>query len=208
MDVGAQRVGREVLLPQARGEVGDAASGMLTDPLQNIDQIGVRINAVESAGDDQNLDDADVFRAEFGPAKKPCFATRRHCAQRSLQMIRIDGDIRVGEEYFETDTPRAHIVQRLDKRVAWREALALELSIDPFEEELDERFAVRQAMQLLGFSDELAIADFVLDGIQRLDLFNASAAPVGSAANASKKPLREWAPHRAWLIPVFSAYCA
>jgi len=33
VDVGAQKVGREVLLPQARGEFGDAAVGMLTDPL-------------------------------------------------------------------------------------------------------------------------------------------------------------------------------
>jgi hypothetical protein len=51
---------------------------------------------------------------------------------------------------FEADTPLAHSVQGLDKRVARRESLALELSIDPFEEELDERFAARQPMQLFG----------------------------------------------------------
>ncbi len=85
-------------------------------------------------------------------------------------MIRVDRDIRVGEEYFEPDAPLAHIVQRLDEGVARREALALQLSIDPFEEEPDQRFAVRQSMQLLGFTDEFEVADLFLDGVQRLDL--------------------------------------
>jgi hypothetical protein len=40
VDVGAQRCGREALLPEARREFGDAAGGMLTDSLQNIDQVG------------------------------------------------------------------------------------------------------------------------------------------------------------------------
>ena len=44
---------------------------MLADPLQHIDEIGVRIDAVESAGDDQALDDADVLGAELGPAEEP-----------------------------------------------------------------------------------------------------------------------------------------
>jgi hypothetical protein len=63
MDVGAHRVGREVLFPQARCEFGDAAGGMLADPLQHIDEIGVRIDAVKSAGDDQTLDDADTAQS-------------------------------------------------------------------------------------------------------------------------------------------------
>ena len=69
LNVGAQRVGGEVLFPQPRRELGDAAGRMLADPLQYIDEIGVRIDAVQSAGDDQTLDDADVLGAEFGPAE-------------------------------------------------------------------------------------------------------------------------------------------
>ena len=68
-DVGAQRIGGEVLLPQSRRELGDAAGRMLADSLQHIDQIGGGINVVQSAGDDQTLDDADVLGAEFGPAE-------------------------------------------------------------------------------------------------------------------------------------------
>lgn len=122
-----QRIGREVLFPQARREFGDAAVGMLADPLQHIDQVGVRIDAVKSAGDDQTLDDADVLGAELAPAKKPRFATHRHHTQRPLEVVRVDGHIGVCEEDFEADTPLAHIVQGLDKWVRRREALALQL---------------------------------------------------------------------------------
>jgi hypothetical protein len=44
---------------------------VLRDALQDINEIGIRIDAVQSAGDDQTLDDSDVSGAEFGPAKKP-----------------------------------------------------------------------------------------------------------------------------------------
>ena len=62
VDVCAQRICGEVPLPQARREFGDAAGGMFADPLQHIDEIGVGIDAVESAGDDPTLEDADVLR--------------------------------------------------------------------------------------------------------------------------------------------------
>jgi hypothetical protein len=39
------------------------------DALEHIDQIRVWIDAVQSARDDQTLDDPDVSCAEFGPAK-------------------------------------------------------------------------------------------------------------------------------------------
>ena len=38
-------------LPESRREFGDAACGMLTDALQNIDEVGARIDAVEGAGE-------------------------------------------------------------------------------------------------------------------------------------------------------------
>jgi hypothetical protein len=36
-----------------------------------VDQVGVRIDAVEPAGDDEALDDADVFGLELSPAEHP-----------------------------------------------------------------------------------------------------------------------------------------
>jgi hypothetical protein len=110
--IGAQRVGREVLLPQARREFGDAARGVFADPLQHIDQIGIRVDAVESASHDQTLDDANVLCTEFGPAKVPGLSSHRDDAQRSLQVVRVDGYIRIGEKDFEPDAPLAHIVRQ------------------------------------------------------------------------------------------------
>jgi hypothetical protein len=70
----------------------------------------------------------------------------RYDAQRPLQVIRVDGHVRIGEKSLEPDPPFAYIVERLDKRVGGREPLALELPIDPLEEQLHERFAVAQPM--------------------------------------------------------------
>ena len=69
VDVGAQRVGSEMLLPKVRRKLGDATGGMFADPLQHINEISVPIDAVGSAGYNQTLDDADVLGAEFGPAE-------------------------------------------------------------------------------------------------------------------------------------------
>ena len=71
VQVGAQRVVREVLLPQTRRELGDPGSGMQGDSLEHIDEVGVGIDAVQAAGDDQALNDADVAGAELGPTEKP-----------------------------------------------------------------------------------------------------------------------------------------
>ena len=49
MDLGAHRVGSEVLFPLARCEFGDAAGRMFANPLQYINEIGIRIDAVEPA---------------------------------------------------------------------------------------------------------------------------------------------------------------
>ena len=63
-------------------------------------------------------------------------------------------------------------------------------SIDPFEKKLDQRLAVRQAMQLLRFTDELAVADLLLDGVQRLDLLQG----FGGAGGLRGQRLEEAAP--------------
>jgi hypothetical protein len=60
---------REILFPQSRGEFCDAAGGMQGYTLQDIDQIDVGVDAVQSASDDERLDDADVLGAEFGPTE-------------------------------------------------------------------------------------------------------------------------------------------
>ena len=44
---------------------------------------------------------------------------------------------------------------------------------------LDQWFAVHQAMQLFGIAGELGVADFLLDGIQRLDMLQRLGGAVG-----------------------------
>ena len=50
---------------------------MLTNALQHIDEIIVRIDVMQPTGDQQALHDANVPGAEFGPTKQPVFATHR-----------------------------------------------------------------------------------------------------------------------------------
>ncbi len=71
MQVGAQQVICEERFPQSRCELGDLGGRVQRDALEHIDEVGVGIDAVEAASDDQTLDDADVAGAEFGPAEKP-----------------------------------------------------------------------------------------------------------------------------------------
>jgi hypothetical protein len=71
VQIRAQRIAREVMLPQPRRELGHARGRVLADALQHIHQIGVRIDAVQPAGGDQALQDAGVFGADFAPAKEP-----------------------------------------------------------------------------------------------------------------------------------------
>lgn len=65
-----------MLLPQSGRKFGDAAGGLIGDALQNVDEIAIGIDAVQAAGDDQALDDADVFGAKLGPAEEPGLAFR------------------------------------------------------------------------------------------------------------------------------------
>jgi hypothetical protein len=44
---------------------------VLREALEDIDEVGVPIDAVQAAGDDQALDYVDVAGAEIGPAEKP-----------------------------------------------------------------------------------------------------------------------------------------
>ena len=60
-----------MLLPQPRRELGDTGGGVDRDALQHVDEVGVGIDVVQPARDDQALDDADMLRAEFRPTEIP-----------------------------------------------------------------------------------------------------------------------------------------
>jgi hypothetical protein len=49
---------------------------MLAHALQDVDQVGVDVDAVEPTRDDETLYDTDVFGAQFCPTKIPVFSVR------------------------------------------------------------------------------------------------------------------------------------
>lgn len=53
----------------------DAVGRMLADALQDVDEVVVGVDLVQSTGHDQALHDADVFGPEFGPAEQPIFGS-------------------------------------------------------------------------------------------------------------------------------------
>jgi hypothetical protein len=75
---------------------------MLSDTLEDIDEIGVNIDTVEPTSHDQALHDPDVFRAQLGPTEIPIFSAHRDGAQRTLQMVGIQWHIGVGEKDLQT----------------------------------------------------------------------------------------------------------
>ncbi len=115
-------------LPQPGGEQVNLCSGVLADALKHIDQVVVGIDAVQAAGDDQALDDADMFRTEFRPGKHPRLPTHRNRPERTLQVVGVDGDIRIGEEDFEPASSISDVGKCLGQRTAWQEALVFELA--------------------------------------------------------------------------------
>lgn len=69
MQVRAHRIAREALLPEPRREFSNARRRVYGDALEHINQVRVRIDAVQSARNDQALNDTNVSRAELSPAK-------------------------------------------------------------------------------------------------------------------------------------------
>ena len=85
-------------------------------------------------------------------------------------MVRIYRHVGVVEEDLQPCTTLAHVGQRLGQRVARQQPLLLELSVDPVEEALDSRLAVREPMPPLGLAAQSGGSDVVLDLVERADL--------------------------------------
>jgi hypothetical protein len=105
---------------------------MLADALQHVDEIGVRIDVMQSAGHQQTLHDANMSGAEFGPGEQPIAASHGDDPQGTLQMIRIDRHIRIVKVDFQPGSPFPDVGQRRQEGAARQEAIRLELFVDPF----------------------------------------------------------------------------
>ena len=84
-------------------------------------------------------------------------------------MIRVDRHVRVCEEDLQPRASLVHVVQRADEGRGRGEPVRLKSPIDPVEERIDVRFAVRQAMQPLGLAGEPLVADLRLDVVEGAD---------------------------------------
>lgn len=71
------------------------------DPLQHVDEVGIRVDLVEPARRDQALDLTHAFRTKLCSTEKPVLSPHWDRAQRSLQVIRVDREIGIGEEDLE-----------------------------------------------------------------------------------------------------------
>lgn len=66
-----QRAAGEALLPEPRGQFGDARSWVVPNALQNVHQVVVGIDLMQAAGREQTLHYADVLGTELCPGEEP-----------------------------------------------------------------------------------------------------------------------------------------
>jgi len=168
---------------------------VLAHTLQDVDEVGVRVDVVQPAGGDQALHDAGVFGADLGPAEQPIASAHRNCAQGSFEMVRVHRHVGVTEEDLETRTPLAHIGQRLGQRIARQQPLLLELAIDPVEERVHQRLAVGQPVQPFVLALETALADLAFDVVELADLAQRFGRGLRLGALCFEEPRLECAQH-------------
>jgi len=89
VQIGAEGIIGEQCLPTPRREFVYATGGMVGNALQDVDEVVVRIDALQAAGDAEALHDADVFGAHLGRAEEPVVSAHGDDAQRALKMVRV-----------------------------------------------------------------------------------------------------------------------
>jgi hypothetical protein len=111
------------------------------------------------------LHDADLSGAKLGPCEHPILFTHGNRAQCALQVISVDGHIRVVQVHLESVAPLARIRQCRGQRAARQESLALKLLVDPAEETIDQRLGLGQAHRTFGGASELLFANLRFDRV-------------------------------------------
>jgi hypothetical protein len=90
-------------------------------------------------------------------------------AQGTLQMIGVDGDIRIGEIDLEPESSLSGVRQGFGQRVAGQQSVCLEGLIHPGEELLDDGLGVDEPVVELARRGEVVVADASLDLVQGAD---------------------------------------
>ena len=86
---------------------------MQSDALQHIDQIGVRVDALQAAGDHETLEDAQLLSTQFGPTKQVILSPHGNNPQSTFQMVGIHWHMGITEKELQFRLPLADGVQAL-----------------------------------------------------------------------------------------------
>ena len=150
IEVGAQRVVCEVLLPQAGREELDFQGGMGIDALEHIDQIDVGIDALQTTRREQTVDNPHMAGADFRPTEQPVFAAQGNGPNFPLQMIGIHRHVGINQEHFEFCLPLQCILRRVAKRIGGEQDSSDHCLFEPRKEILHEGFLYFPPMRQFG----------------------------------------------------------
>ena len=142
---------------------------MHADALQHVDQVGVGVHPLETAGHQQALDDADAFRTDLRPGKQPVLFSHGDGAQGTLEVVGVDRHLGIGEEHLQACLACQGVVQGLGQGAAGQQIRALALAVAPGPEGLHHRRAVRAAVGELRLAGEPPLADHLLVAVERPD---------------------------------------
>src|SRR5690554_8207557 len=85
--------------------------------LEDIDQVGVGVDALQPAGGQQALYDADVLGADLAPTEHPVFLTHGNAAQATLQVVGVDRHVGIGQKYLQAPLSLQRVLHGLAQRV-------------------------------------------------------------------------------------------
>ncbi len=114
---------------------------MRVDTLEDVDEIHIGIDVVQDTGRDQALCPADFLGAHLGPTEEPVLPPHRNRAERSLEVVRVDGHLGVRQENLESLLSMECVVRRLRERVRWKQSRLGHLLLQPLEELSHDQFA-------------------------------------------------------------------
>ena len=90
LEVRTKRVVGEQILPPSRRQLFDGIVWMNADALQDIDEVGVGVDAVESASRSEAMEDSEAFGADLGSAKDPVLSPDGNGSDLAFQMVGVD----------------------------------------------------------------------------------------------------------------------
>ncbi len=90
------RIVAELFLPESQCKFKDVLVRLHADAVEDIDEVGVRVNTLKSTGHQQRLQYGDVFCTELGPTEEPVSPIHGNGSDRTFQVIGVDRQFAMG----------------------------------------------------------------------------------------------------------------